>query len=70
MRKINSGLGRQKCNLAVNWRIRPLGKKIQLQFSKTAVEDSTKIILRNGSHAASEAGGHHPVSSPELSVQP
>lgn len=69
MRKINSGLGRQKCNLAVNWRIRPLGKKIQPQFSKTAVEDSTKS-LENGSHAASEAGGHHPVSSSELSVQP
>lgn len=46
MRKINSGLGRQKCNLAVNWRIRPLGKKIQLQFSKTTVEDSTKSIWR------------------------
>lgn len=46
MRKINSGLGRQKCNLAVNWRIRPLGKKIQPQFSKNAVEDSTKSLWR------------------------
>jgi hypothetical protein len=56
MRKINSGSGRQKCNLAVNWRIRPLGKKLQLQFSKTPVGDSTKSRLWNGGHASKARG--------------
>lgn len=66
MRKINSGLGRQKCNLAVNWRIRPLGKKLQLQFSKTADEDSTESMLEDGSHVASKAWGYRLVCSLEL----